>query len=187
MAIGSAEVNRVLRLALNPALRANGFTKFKGRCAWRYMEDCIWVLQLRAVGNYFSMVTGFPPMSLCGELCIFFPDFPSPDPMRRDSKPPRDTDGLYIPKPPSCQIRLPLLVQQDQAADCASIRSPAERDRDNVWFVRPDGSNVEAVVEDVRCSVVEWGIPLLLKPYNTRSEQIKRRGLGRVANDSPGG
>jgi hypothetical protein len=154
---------------------------------WRYREECVWALQLQAVGHYFSTVTGFPSMSLGGELCIFYLDWPSHDPIRLDSKPPRDTDGLYIPKAWDCHTRYPLLVQLDQAADRASIPSEIERRRDDVWFVRPDGSNVETVVEDVRRSILEWGIPLLLKPYNARSEQIKRRGLGRVANDSPGG
>lgn len=186
MAIGSADVNRVLRRVLNPALREIGFTKFKGRCAWRYLEDCLWVLQIRAVGNHFGLVTGYPPMSLGGELCIFFPDFPSPDPVLPNSKPSQDADGKYVPKPPECQIRYPLMVQLDQAADRVSIESAVERRRDDVWFVTPDGSNLEAVVEDVRRSVVEWGVLFLLKPYNSRAEQIERRGLGHIVRAEPG-
>jgi hypothetical protein len=177
MTIGSAEVNRVLRRVLNPSLRSNGFSKFKGRCAWRYFDDCIWTLQVRAVGSYFSIVTGFPPMSLCGELCIFFPDFPSPDPVRPDAKPVRDVDGLNVPKPSQCHIRYPLKVLIDQSGDRAEMPAEPERRRDDVWYVRPDGVNVEAVIEDVRRSVVEWGVPLLMRPYNTRMEQLRSRGL----------
>jgi hypothetical protein len=181
VAISSADVNRVFRRVLYPALREAGFTKFKGRCAWRYGEDWLWALQIREVGNHFGSVTGFPPMSLCGELGIFFPDFPSPDPSRPDSKPPRDSDGLDMPKPPQCQVRYPLQVQLDQSPDRAALLTQSERDRDDVWYVRPDGSNIEAVIEDVRRSVIEWGIPLLQKPYNTRAEQIRRRGLDSAA------
>ena len=177
--IGSAEVNRALRKILHPALRCAGFTKFKGRCAWHYEDEYIWALQIRAVGNYFSLVTDYPPMSLCGELCIFFPDFPSTDPGLPDSKPPIDKDGLYIPKPQHCHIRYSLEVGLDQQADREVIHSKPERDRDDVWYVRKDGSNINAVVEDIRRSVVEWGIQMLQQPYNSHSEQVKRRGLNK--------
>ncbi len=177
MAVGSADVNRLIRRVLHPTLHTCRFDKVQGLRAWRYLNDGIWALELRSVGNSFGRVTGFPPISLCGELCIFFDDFPSPDPGRPADKPPCDTDGRYIPKPQHCQIRYPLKVELDQAADRASLSSQSERDRDDVWFVRPDGSNMDAVVEDIRRSIVEWGIPLLEKPYNSRAEQMRRRGL----------
>ncbi len=183
MAISSTDVNRVLRRVLHPALRSVGFTKFRGRCAWRYNSDCVWALQIQAVGNYFSLVTGFPSMSLGGELCIFFPDFPSPDPTRPENRPPCDSDGQFLPKPPDCQIRYPLQVQLDQSADCATTVSPPNHTRDDVWYVRPDGSNVQSVVEDICRSVVQWGVPLLQKPYNSRAEQIVRRGLAKAERD----
>jgi hypothetical protein len=140
MGIGAADVTRVLRRVLYPALKDIGFTKIKGRCAWRNHGDCVWVLQIRTVGKRFASITGYPHVSLCGELCIFYPDFPAPDPTRPEYRPPRGKDQLYEPKPPDCPIRYSLQVSLDQAAERAIIKSQTERNRDDVWYVQPDGS-----------------------------------------------
>lgn len=169
--ITSGDINKILRRVVVPTLREIGFTKFKGRVAWRYLDDAIWVFQTKAVGNYFSQVTGFPPSSLTARLGIFFLDFPGSHPIKTAD------DGLPVPDESRCHVRYGL----DNMADQIAVRNPEmleqERLRKDVWWLDRDGSNAEAVVEDIRRSILEYGVPLLEKPYNTRAVQLERRGL----------
>ena len=170
--ITSSDVNRALRTGLEPTLRELGFTRLKSRHYWRYFPDCVWALHLKAVGSFFSSVTGFPPASLVVELGVYYLNFPS-GPIAA-----LDPGGQPIPGITDCQVRLSLVNQRNQIAlRPASMLGP-ERSRTDIWWLNPDGSNLLEAVEDIREAVVAFGIPFLEKPYNTRSEQIRRRGLG---------
>lgn len=169
--ITSSAVHKILRRVVVPTLREIGFTKFQGRTAWRYLDDSVWVFHTRAVGSYFSQTTGFPPASLTAWLGIFYLDFPNTPTVETGA------DGLPIPKESLCHVRYGLDNIADQIAVRSPAMSPTERRRTDIWWVEPDGSNAETVVEDIRRSILEYGVPLLLKPYNARSVQLERRGL----------
>ena len=169
--ITSGDINKILRRVVVPTLREIGFTKFQGRTAWRYLDDSVWVFHTRAVGNYFSQTTGFPPASLTAWLGIFYLDFPKTPTVETDD------DGLPIPKESLCHVRYALDNIADQIAIRSQSMSPIERRRTDIWWVEPDGSNAEAVVEDIRRSILDYGVHLLHKPYNVRSVQLERRGF----------
>ena len=169
--LGSAEVNKAIRAILIPALREHGFTKLRTRHNWRYFSDCVWALHLHAVGAYFSSVTGFPPMSLAAELCIYYLDFPA------GAAAPLDTDGLPIPAATHGHVRLPLAIQSNQDEVRPASMRQIERRRDDIWWLSPDGSNLIDAITDIRNSVIHFGIPYLEKPFNSREEQIRRRAL----------
>jgi len=135
------------------------------------MEDSVWIFQTRAVGSYFSECTGFPPASITSSLGIFFLDFPM------TTAPEIDGDGLPIPKVNQCHVRYSLENMADQIVMRSPDMSAVERRRKDIWWVEPDGSNAAMVVEDIRRSLLEYGVPLLLKPYNARNVQLERRGL----------
>ena len=88
-----------------------------------------------------------------------------------------DDAGLPIPKEVHCHTRYGLDNIADQIFIRSQSMSPIERRRKDIWWVESDGSNAEAVVEDVKRSILEYGVPLLQKPYNARSVQLERRGL----------
>lgn len=169
--IGSSEVNRSIRAVLSPALRVAGFQKVRTRHNWRYLSDTVWALHIKAVGAYFSSVTGFPPMSLVAELGLYylaFPGYPNvPSPI--------DVDGLPIPPITHCHTRLSLELQSSQDHLRPATMLPAERRRPDVWWLEPNGSNLDEAIADIRDSVLVFGIPFLLKPYNAREVQLKRR------------
>jgi hypothetical protein len=173
--VTSADVNKVVRRVVFPTLRSLGFTKLRGRNAWRYLDDSIWVFNLRSVGKYFSDVTGFPPQSLTAWMGIYYLDFPDPANPALRVDPKRDKDGLLIPKESKCHTTYPLQVLTDQTEIRRVIVHDLERQRDDVWYVANDGTNVEDVVADINRSILEFGVPLLEKPYNTRAVQLERR------------
>jgi len=170
MTIATPEVNKSIRALLSPALRAAGFQKVETRHNWRYLSDSIWALHLKAVGAYFSSVTGFPPMSLVAELGIYYHDFPG----QSGLVVPRGSDGLLLPPITHCYTRTCLELQRTQSALRPSTMADTERRRTDVWWVQPDGSNLEEVVLDIKDSLFNRGIPFLEKPYNTREEQLSR-------------
>ncbi len=160
--ISSAEVNKVIRRVVSPALRERGFTKVQTRNNWCHLDDRIWVLVIRSIGNT-GLPDYFPSQSLHCEIGIYFPDFPPhPRPARR-TKPKVDEDGLLVPKITDCHWRGNLTLIGDQSQLRQGLRHSQERNRKDVWWVNEDGSNVEDVLEDIKQSFVKKGLRRLEK------------------------
>jgi hypothetical protein len=171
--VDSGHINKIMVRVVTPTLREIGFTRFRGREAWRYLDDPIWVFELKAVGPYFSTVTGFPPASLTARMSIFYLDFPDTPPCEVDK------DGRLIPKESRCHVKYGLDNIQDQTPLRSTQMTPLERSRKDIWWIEPDGGNVETVLEDIKKSILEYALPLLHKPYNERAVQLKRRELSK--------
>jgi hypothetical protein len=170
--IKSGDINKVIREIIFPTLKDLGFTKFRGRTAWRYLDEAIWVFNIKAVGAYFSLVTGFPPASLHASLGIYYREFPQSPEVEIDAK-----DRLPIPKEFHCHTRYGLENIHDQTSLRSDAMLPQERRRTDIWWIDPEGRNVTSVIHDIKNSILEYGIPLLEKPYNARAIQLERRGF----------
>lgn len=159
--IGSSETNKVIRRIISPTLREIGFTKVRTRNNWKYLEDKIWYVMIKSVGNYFNEVTGYPPQSLVAEYGVYFIDFsPHPRPALR-SEPKADKDGLLLPKEYQCHFRRSLTMINNQDKFRTSISSEVEKNRDDIWWISKDGSNIEESVEDLKSSIIQVAIPAL--------------------------
>ena len=69
--IGSPEINKVIRKSLSPILKENDFNKVNTKNNWRWIDQCIWLLKISTVGNYFSDVSGWPPISIYVDFGIY--------------------------------------------------------------------------------------------------------------------
>jgi len=157
--IGSAEVNKSIRSKISPELKTVGFTKVRTRNNWHYKENVIWYVMFRSVGKYFSDVTGYPSQSLTCEYGAFFTNFP---PHRRPAlriEPKPDKDGLLLPKEYECHYRRSLRIINSQHHLKLSLNNSAEKSRTDIWWVSEDGSNIEAVIEDLKSSLMTMAIP----------------------------
>ena len=150
--IGSTEINKVIRKSLSPILRENGFNKVNTRNNWRWLDQCIWVLKISAVGNYFSEVTGWPPMSIQVELGIYYVFIPSVEEIKKGTR------GELLPKEYQCHLRGELNCNLDQSNYIRHLNNPADRTRTDIWWVEPDGSNVDEVIKDIGKSFIEKGL-----------------------------
>ena len=128
--IGSPEINKVIRKILTPTLKGNGFNKVNTRHNWAWIDHCIWVLDITAVGKYFSDVTGWSPMSIHVELGIYY-DFVPPE--NCDIK--TGTEGKLLPKAHQSQLRKELYCNIDQAIYTNHFDNPAEIDRKDIWWI----------------------------------------------------
>lgn len=151
---GSAEINKVLRKHLSPALREQGFQKVNTRHNWKFNQHSVWVIDVTAVGAYFSDVTGWPSMSVFVECGIYYPFLNNGD---FDVK--IDNNGESLPRAHHCYLRLSLDSTLDQSAYTQTLKNQAERSRKDLWWIEPDGSNVDDVVMNIRDVVLNQAIP----------------------------
>ncbi len=138
MVISSSEINKVIRQHFSPLLRQNGFTKVQTRLNWGWGSPCTRVLIIRAVGGHFSAVTGWPSMSLGVQLGVWYE---------------------FIPQDYECQQRHHPDIGLDQRRYTQQLTNPAEQSRTDLWWVQPDGSNIEQVVKDIGQQFLVAGLP----------------------------
>jgi hypothetical protein len=149
----SPEINKVLRKTLSPLLRENGFSSVQARKAWGWHGQGIWVLEIRAVGNYFSQVTGWPPMSLGISTGVYY-DF-IPDETHTATV---DAQGRLCPPEYLCHARSQLERGLNQDRYLSTLVNRVERVRRDIWWITPTGENTAEVVDDVAHSFMTRGL-----------------------------
>lgn len=147
--ICSKEINKEIRKIISPILSENGFDVIKVRNNWLHKKDVIWVFNLRAVGNYFSLVTGWPSMSLTGWLGMYYLFIPKVYKQKNTA----------LPDEAACDLRSEINVSIDQSEFTRTLDNPPERKRTDIWWVEKDGSNLNKVIEDIKVSFLKDSIP----------------------------
>jgi hypothetical protein len=153
LASASALLNKPLRTVVVPILRDARFQQVDARNGWAWRNDLIWVFNIRAVGSYFSHVTGWPPGSVCTWLGVFFTFAPCPRGIKIDDQ------GRLRPAEHLCHMRTHLDRGVDQSGWIRRLRNPAERERTDIWWVQPDGENGDEVAGDIAKSLHDHGLP----------------------------
>jgi len=159
----SALLNKPLRQRLAPLLREAGFQHVDARNAWSWSEDSIRVLSVRAVGNYFSGVAGWPAGSICVWLGVFFTFTPRPSGVKLDEQ------GRARPSEHLCHMRSHLDCGLDQSARTCTLQNAAERQRSDIWWVESDGQNADVVASDIAAALVKHGLPWFTQSSNLQS------------------
>lgn len=159
--IGSSEINKDIRKILSPALKDCGFSKINTRKNWRWNKECVWVLQINALGKYFSDVTGWTPMSVTATVGIYYEFVP---PENDEIK--VNTNSKILPDYHQCHLWKELTCNIDQANYINHLDNPMERKRNDIWWVEIDGSNGSKVITDIKDSFINAGLPWLEKFTN---------------------
>jgi hypothetical protein len=140
-----------LRRIFWPELQAIGFRR-SGRTAWRDRPHVVQVVCVQSFNRYVADGIGATAFSFALPIGLFFPVIARNEPMstfRGDVAKPAEWD---------CHARNHLGKGISQAGEWPP--GPLS-DRPDIWYVKPDGSNVEAVVRDARGRILEDGIPWL--------------------------
>jgi hypothetical protein len=169
----SAPLNKPLRTLVVPILRDAGFQQVDARNGWSWRNDLIWVFNIRSVGSYFSGVTGWPPGSVCAWLGVFFTFAPRPGGMKVDDR------GRMRPAEHSCHMRDHLVRNVDQSSRMRRLWNSAERERTDIWWVQPDGENVDEVASDIANALRDHGLPW----YARASDLESALGLVEAGHD----
>jgi len=144
---------------VSPLLRDAGFQKVDARNGWRWQDKVILVFNIRAVGNYFSGVTGWPPGSVSVSLGCFYTFLPQWPSIKRDKQgqlQPAEHE-CHMRSEHECHMRSELECGRDQTHLVQSLRNPAERRRKDLWWVDPDGGDAEEVAKDIAMSLFKNG------------------------------
>lgn len=159
----SALLNKCLRRYVSPVLRDAGFQRIDARNGWRW-GNTIWVVNVRAVGRYFADVTGWPPSSIGVWLGVFYPFVPT-------AAPAKQAEGLPLPAEHECHMRsrLERTLPQDALTSTSALTNAAERERRDLWWVDPAGSNVDEVAADVASVALATAIPWFERSSNLRA------------------
>ncbi len=102
-------------------------------------------------------IHSFPSLSVSVQLGIYY-SFLSLDILGR-IKVKTDKDGRLIPKEWMCHVRNQLfLANLDQTHYAKYVHYPAELNRRDVWWIEPEGSNLEVVMNDIKLAFLTQGI-----------------------------
>jgi hypothetical protein len=159
-------LNRCLRKHVAPVLREAGFPKVDARHGWLWQGKVVRVFNIRAVGGYFSDVTGWPPGSVGVYLGSFYTFAPVTGSVKLDSQ------QRPLPTESQCHMRAGLDCGIDQSTKLQSLLNPAEKKRKDIWWVDYDGLNAEAVARDIANVLHEKGLPWFSRTLNLQSALI---------------
>ena len=143
----SRVVGRELRAVVRPTLEAAGFTVFRGRVAWRTLEDQTWVVSFQSFNAHVAEGVGCTTYSFSVRLGLHLSD---------DLPLPRSADSA-LPKEYESSFRFTALKRLTQPY-FHPWGDPRVTDRRDVWFVREDGSNLAEVVRDARDVISASGL-----------------------------
>ncbi len=138
----SKVVTRALKAIIHPALKAAQFTN-KGRNYWRPTPHVTQVLNIQSFNSYTAEVIGCSTYSFTLNAGVFYPS------------------SLWLlptPTPPPTNPQIWLCQAQRRVLKTVAQRELARRD---IWHVRPDGSNLDAVVEDAWAGIRKQALPWL--------------------------
>ena len=128
----SKAVSREIRRHVWPLLRAEGFSRFTTRTAWRTSDGKIDVLNFQSFNAYNASVMGVTPFSFSVNLGSFLTYVPP-------QWPPKLKDGHPTPDEAECQFRRRLMRGFTQA----------NNQHADVWNVDDQGRNLLSCVRDV--------------------------------------
>ncbi len=138
-------VDRAVREIVRPLLRSVGFSRFTGRKAWRYHEQTIDLVAFRSFSRDSAQRLGCTTFSFALTSGVFYRclDVALERP---------DTYHLTFGFEGGKSLRQPWFHHE---------ASPNTWDRPDVWYVLPDGSNLEESVQDARQLLESTGIALM--------------------------
>jgi hypothetical protein len=169
----STLLGKSLRRALFPLLRDQGFQTIATPTSYRWRDEVVWSLCVRAVSAAFARQTGWPSASIRASVGVWYA-FAVAD----KSRIAKDAAGNLRPPHDAAHVRRIFQKRLDQSRLTSALENPAERGRTDVWWVVPDGSNVEEVVASLCDAVRAEGIPFLQSSGDLPAVyQAKRRAF----------
>ena len=138
-------VDTAVREIVRPSLKDAGFTKFTGRKAWRFQPATIELVTFRSFTSYVAAGVGCTTFSFAVTAGVWYRC------LDVDLVKPEDYD-LTFAFEQGKTLRQPWFSYEGAANSW---------DRPDVWYLLPDGSNLDESVDDAAAVLVASGLPLL--------------------------
>ena len=108
-------------------------------------------------------------MSITASINIYYIYFPDGKTVEKYNK-----SGLPLPKETECHLRFPLEKNDDQLEYTKTISNKIERNRKDIWWIDPDGGNIETVILDLKETLIKYAFQLVERPCYAFEEQLRR-------------
>lgn len=138
----SKVVNKYIRELIRPELKALRFNKFTTRNSWRYRGNIVDVINFQSFNSYNAEVLGITTFSFSINLGSFHLDIPTQHGSIKLKS------NFPCPEEFECPFRGGLRRTFEQK----------ELERKDIWFVKPDGSNIEECIIDARNQMLAHGV-----------------------------
>jgi hypothetical protein len=138
----SKAVNREIRAAIRPVLRAHGFRTFTERTAWRHSSTRIDVVNFQSFNDYMAGGLGVTTYSFGLNLAQWLTCIPPDDFGIKERR------GLLAPQEWECHVRIQLRRRLPQP----------ELSRDDLWLIDADGAYLAPAVRDARTVLLDEGL-----------------------------
>lgn len=163
----SRAVSGAVRQVVWPRLRDAGFTEFSRRAAWRYWSDGSDLVLLRSFSSYVADGVGCTTYSFAVVVGVCFDYVP-----KRVASPVRARDR----KTPESWCDAKRTLEKALTQPWFQPYRSAERvlgprplvERADVWFVLPDGSNLEECLEDAADVICGVGLPWVVRYHDPK-------------------
>ena len=186
----SRDVTREIRRVVWPALHDVGFNSFTGRTAWRYGDSAVDVVNFQSFSASLADSVGCTPFSFSLNLGVGV----AGDTEARVLKP--DKQGRARPAEWECTKRTRLAKSMQQplfepfTAQSSSrwprslrlhreglkrVMRSDRHDREDIWFVFADGSNVNEMVGDALRAIRDTGFAWLEAASADAVQDFERR------------
>lgn len=132
--VNKKAVEKALKDALRPVIKAHGFQTFKGRTAWRHTEKRIDVVEIQFFPKEQVDKWGITPFSFAIGAGVFFTFIPP------YAGPIKNKDGELLPKEVDCHLRTTPFKTLKQR-ECGIP---------NIWYIDPVGKCLEPAICDAR-------------------------------------
>lgn len=138
-------VDRAVREIVRPCLKDAGFAKFTGRKAWRVQPATIELVTFRSFTSYIAAGVGCTTFSFAVTAGVWY----------------RCLD-VDLVKPDDYHLTFSFELGKTLRQPWFTHQGTANRwDRPDVWYVLPDGSNLDESVRDAAAVLIASGLPLL--------------------------
>jgi hypothetical protein len=176
VATRSKDLDRGLGRTLWPALREHGFTERTERVAWRRADGDVDVVEVQAVGQHADAL-GCPPVSFSVYVAcyprflagtdptvparqgVLRPHYRHCDPFSRAMNKTIEQPWFRPFREPTSRSMLPSFRLHREGLKRVLRRDV--HDRPDIWFVREDGSNLDADLRDMMSVVLSEGLAFL--------------------------
>lgn len=153
-------INEGFRKHITPLLKQSGFETPNVRKSYWRVSHAMCVLEIRALGAYLGFASGFPASSVCVWLGVYYPFF-SPDDYNK-SRIKADSRGMLVPMEVQCHLRDHLVAPIANPKQ-ETLWNPAERQRRDVFWLEPDGSDADTVSRQIAELLSEFALPWFKK------------------------
>ena len=138
-------VDGAVREIVRPFLKNAGFTKFTGRKAWRFQPATIELVTFRSFTSYIAAGVGCTTFSFAVTAGVWY----------------RCLD-VDLVKPEDYHLTFTFAQGKTLRQPWFSYEGSANSwDRPDVWYLLPDGSNLDESVHDAAAVLIASGLPLL--------------------------